>query len=100
MKQINIFFLLLLSLGSYPLTALAQDTLPNVTVVSRNYKYLRSVDNQESSQPVRLLERQAAAFDIKNLDIYSEDYETYYISFYLPQGYILAAYDSQGKLLN
>ncbi|PZR25563.1 MAG: nicotinate-nucleotide adenylyltransferase [Citrobacter freundii] len=74
-------------------------TLPEVTVISRNYKYLRAVDNKESSQPVKLLERKAAVYDIKNSEYYDEDYENYYITFYLPDGYVLATYDENGKLL-
>lgn len=74
-------------------------TLPEITVFARNYKYLRSVDNKESSQPVKLLERKAAAYDVKNSEFYDEDYENYYITFYLPDGYVLATYDDKGKLL-
>lgn len=100
MKALNILTLVMICIGSTPIISSAQDTLPEVTVVSRNYKYLRSVDNQESSQPVKLLERKVAAFDLKNSDIYSDEYDTYYVSFYLPQGYILAAYDQDGKILH
>lgn len=74
-------------------------TLPEVTIAARSYKYLRSVDNKEASQAVKLLERKAASYDVKNSEFYDEDYENYYITFYLPDGYVLATYDANGKLL-
>jgi len=77
----------------------AQQTLPEITVLARNYKYLSSV-NHDAAQPVKLLRQQVAAYDIKNSEIYQDDYDTYSITFYLPSGYILAVYDSTGKLSN
>lgn len=78
---------------------LSAQVLPEITIVARNYKYLRSVDNKDIAQPVKLLEHKAAAYDIKNSDYYEDDYDSYYITFYLPQGYILATYDSSGKII-
>ncbi|PZR25547.1 MAG: nicotinate-nucleotide adenylyltransferase [Citrobacter freundii] len=82
-----------------PLYAFSQDTLPGVTVMSRNYKYLNAVDSKEASQPVRLLEHMAAAYKLSESEIYNDDYDTYYISFYLPDGYLLAAYNADGSIL-
>jgi hypothetical protein len=77
-----------------------ETTLPPVTVVSLNYKYLKSVLDPNNAQPVRMLEQKAASYDIKNSEYYEEDeYDGYFISFYLPQGQILATYDADGKLL-
>jgi hypothetical protein len=76
----------------------SQETLPEVTVVSMNYKYLKSVHDTSAAQPVRLLERRAASFDIKKSDFYEEDQEEYFVSFYIPQGQILAFYDKNGKI--
>jgi hypothetical protein len=73
--------------------------LPDVTVIAVRYKYLSAVNNKELSPPVKTLERKAAQFNIKNSEFYDDDYDEYYISFYLPSGYILAAYDKDGKLL-
>ncbi len=73
--------------------------LPAVTVVPANYKYLKTVGGKEVAIPVQRLQRTAAAYDIKESEYYEEDYDTYFISFYLPEGQILAAYDSTGKLI-
>lgn len=35
----------------------------------------------------------------KKSAFYDEDYENYYIIFYLPDGYVLATYDANGKIL-
>lgn len=74
-------------------------TLPEVTVAARNYKYLKAVNYSEAAQPVKLLERKAAAFDVKNSEYYDDEYDSYSISFYLPSGYLLAVYDQDGKIL-
>lgn len=78
----------------------AQYTLPEITVMARNYKYLRAVDNPDKAQPIRLLEHKAASYDVLNSEFYSDEYDTYSITFYLPSGYVLAVYDSEGKLIS
>lgn len=83
----------------YAIPVLAQETLPEVTVVATNYKYLKSVGGKEVAQPVQILQRSAAAYDVKKLDYYEDDYDSYFVSFVLPEGQILAAYDKNGKLL-
>lgn len=81
------------------LQAAAQETLPEVTVMARNYKYLKAADTKAAPTPVNLLERKAAAFDVKNSEYYEDEYDTYNIVFYLPEGYVLGVYDQDGKLL-
>ena len=83
----------------YAMPGFSQETLPEVTVTAANYKYLKTVGGQQVSVPVQRLQRMAASYDIKSSDYYEEDYETYFISFYLPEGQILAAYDKDGKLI-
>jgi hypothetical protein len=83
----------------YALPAQSQQILPSFTVMAANYKYLKSVGGKEIAQPVQRLQRTAASYDIKNSDYYEEEYETYFVSFYLPEGQILAAYDKNGKLI-
>lgn len=95
----NIKLLLIAALCTSGYVKAQEITLPEITVVARNYKYLRSVDNKEAAQPVKLLERKAAGFDVKNSEFYEEDYANYYITFFLPEGYILATYDQDGRLL-
>jgi hypothetical protein len=87
-----------LALGA-TLQSFAQEPLPPVTVTAVNYKYLSSVNTREAAQPVKLLQLRAAAYDVKNSEYYEDDYDEYYISFYIPEGSILAAYDKEGKLL-
>ncbi len=83
----------------YTIPVFAQETLPEVTVVATNYKYLKSVGGKEVAQPVQVLQRTAAAYDVKKSEYYEDEYDSYFISFYIPQGQILAAYDKDGKLI-
>lgn len=73
--------------------------LPEVEIVAVNYKYLNDVREPDAAQPVKLLQREVAAFDLKNSEYYEDQYEDYFISFYIPQGKILAAYDKDGKVI-
>jgi hypothetical protein len=92
----------LLALGlTFP--AFSQETgveeLSEVVVVATNYKYLSAVDSKESPIPVRMLEREVAQFNLKDSEYYQDDYDLYYIDFYIPEGSILAAYDRDGKVI-
>lgn len=46
-----------------------------------------------------MLEEKVAMFDLKSSEFYNDEYETYYISFFIPEGKILAAYDKDGRLI-
>jgi hypothetical protein len=79
---------------------IATEQLSEVTVFATNYKYLSNVNTQEvASVPVDLLQRKVAAFDLKNSDLYQDDYDLYNVTFYIPDGKILAAYDGDGTLI-
>lgn len=93
----NLSLLTILVLG-FILPSFAQE-LPEVTVYSYRYKYLNAVDNKEVAQPVKMLEHRAATYDVKNSEYYEDEYDNYFISFYIPDGEILATYDKEGKLL-
>ena len=80
--------------------AFAQDVLPEVILQATRYKYLNAVDHKDIAQPVKMLERRAAEYNIKTSDYYEEDFDTYFISFFIPEGQILAAYDKDGNLLS
>jgi hypothetical protein len=100
MKQVKLWLVSGVFIAGFSIQSMAQvTTLPEVTVVARNYKYLRSVDSKDVAQPVKLLERKAAAYDVKNSEYYEDEYDTYFITFYLPDGYVLAVYDQDGKLI-
>lgn len=95
-------FLMLFLFGTMsPL--LAQITEPEelkeVELVAVNYKYLDATTNDEVAVPVKLLQEKVAKYDLKSSDIYSDDYDTYEVNFFIPQGTVLAAYDKDGKLL-
>ncbi|MFT5737214.1 MAG: hypothetical protein ACJAU2_001408 [Maribacter sp.] len=76
------------------------EELSEVIVMAMNYKYLNDVKTEEvASIPVEMLERKVAAFDVKNSDFYQDDYDLYNITFFIPEGKILAAYDQNGKLI-
>jgi hypothetical protein len=82
-----------------PSLSYGQIVFPEVKVGAINYKYLSSVDNKEVAEPVRRLQNEAANFDVKDPRYFTDEFNTYYATFELPDGKILAAYDSEGKLL-
>ncbi len=73
--------------------------LPEIEVHAVNYKYLSSINNAESPIPVKLLERKVAEFDLKESEFYRDEYDFYNVSFFIPDGKIVAAYDKDGNLL-
>ena len=94
-KPILIILLFLLSSQVY-----SQITeLDEVVITAINYKYLNAVDSDENSIKVQDLEEKVAMFDLKNSEYYNDEYDTYFVSFFIPDGKILAAYDKDGKLI-
>jgi len=75
------------------------EKLSEVVIAATNYKYLNKTGLENASIPVSLLEQKVASFDLKNSDFYQDDYDYYEITFYIPEGYILAAYDKNGEIL-
>ncbi len=73
--------------------------LPEIEIVGVNYKYLDAAGEADVAEPVKMLQRRAATFDLKNSEYYQDEYDTYFISFFIPEGKILASYDRDGKLL-
>jgi len=72
--------------------------LPEVEVRATNYKYLNSVDNSEAAVPVQLLEDMVAKFDVSSSEFFEDESDFYRVYFYIPEGKIVAAYDSDGKI--
>lgn len=99
MKQLKLGAIACIAFVGLVSKANAQETLPPVTVTSLNYKYLKSVADPNASQKVNLLERKAATYNVKESDYYDDEFEQYYVSFYLPKGQVLATYDKEGKIL-
>ena len=93
----SILILLLFALSSQVYSQVTE--LKEVEITAVNYKYLNAVDSQENSVSVQMLEEKVAMHNLKNSDLYDDEYDTYYITFYIPDGKILAAYDKDGKLI-
>lgn len=74
-------------------------TLPEVEVSAKNYKYLDDVKSTSAAQTVQMLERYATSYDVRSSEYYEDEYDNYFISFFIPNGKILAAYDDEGNLL-
>lgn len=92
-------FIGLIILG-FAIQAQAQvEELTEVVVSAKNYKYLTKVGLENASVPVSLLEEKVASFDLKSADFYNDEEEAYVVSFYIPQGKILALYDSEGEIV-
>lgn len=99
MKRLKLALAFATLSASVALRSSAQIILPEVKIIASTYKYLNATDNKEMAQPVKMLEFQAATYDVKKSEYYQDEYDGYYISFYIPDGEILAAYDKDGKLL-
>ena len=75
------------------------EKLSEVVIVATNYKYLNQVGQDEVAIPVKLLQRKVATYDIKTSDFYDDEYDYYSVSFFIPEGKVLAAYDKDGKII-
>jgi len=76
------------------------EQLSEVVVTAVNYKYLNATDSKQVAIPVRMLELKAAAYNVQEKDFYAEDdYQFYTVSFFIPDGKIVAAYNSEGEII-
>ena len=75
------------------------EKLSEVVIVATNYKYLNQVSQDEIAIPVKLLQRKVATYDIRTSDFYDDEYDFYSVSFFIPEGKVLAAYDKDGKII-
>ncbi|ULC57974.1 nicotinate-nucleotide adenylyltransferase [Flaviramulus sp. BrNp1-15] len=70
------------------------------TVISINYKYLNAVDSLSTPIAVKRLEEKVINYDSSELaELYVDKNDTYSVSFYIPEGKIVAAYDIDGKIV-
>lgn len=71
------------------------------TIISLNYKYLETQNLQNINQHVKYLESEVLKFNHKEKlsELYDDEYDTYSVSFYVPKGKIVAAYDKNGKII-
>lgn len=96
MKKI-IFFLI--SVGFVSQMYAQEIILPEVVISSVNYKYLNTVNSEDIDQSVQRLEQKVAFYNLKDSDLYEDDYDSYMIEFYIPDGRIVAAYDKDGNII-
>lgn len=95
-----ILSLLVIGLASQVYSQITKvEELSEVVVTAVNYKYLNQTDNKEAAVPVQMLQRKVAAYDVTTKDYYQDDYDYYTVEFYIPDGKIVAAYDTNGKIL-
>ena len=75
------------------------EKLSEVVVTAVNYKYLNAIDSKEAAVPVKMLERKASSYKVQDSEYYSDDYAFYTVSFIIPKGKIVAAYNAQGEIV-
>ena len=99
MKRL-IFGLLLIC---FTIPMMSQETkteqLSEVVISPVNYKYLDKVNNKEAPIPVRLLEKEAANYDVLEGDLYMDEFNFYTVSFYIPEGKLVAVYNPEGEII-
>jgi hypothetical protein len=71
------------------------------TLISLNYKYLDFQESHDMHQRVKDLEAEVLKYNHKEqlLELYDDEYDTYSVSFYVPKGKIVAAYNKNGKII-
>ena len=75
------------------------EELTEVVITPMNYKYLNQVDNEEAPIPARLLAKEAANYDVQGNDLYIDEYNFYTVSFYIPEGKLVAVYNPEGEIV-
>ena len=75
------------------------EELSEVVVSPVNYKYLNETDNMEAAIPVQMLQRKVASYNVEESDFYQDDWGLYTVSFFIPDGKIVAVYDEDGKVV-
>ncbi len=96
MKKI-MFFLICIGFVSQMYTQ--EIKLPEVIISAVNYKYLNTVNEEDIDPSVQRLEQEVAFYNIKDSELYEDEYDSYMIEFYIPDGKIVAAYDKEGNIL-
>lgn len=68
--------------------------------VSVNYKYMDATNSEKAAVPVKLLKEKVLNYDCSSKEsLYEDEYATHKVSFFIPEGKIVAAYDNDGKIL-
>ena len=67
--------------------------------IAVNYKYIDAIGTDKLAKPVQLLTENALNYETHKEDLYDDEYEHYKVSFHIPDGKIVAAYDKEGNLI-
>jgi hypothetical protein len=94
----NLFLFLLVCVLSTPLFAQIVE-LETVEVSPVKYKYIYEVVDDDIDQSVKDLQIKLGEFDVTKEDYYNDEHEGYSVSFFIPEGYAVASYDKNGKLI-
>ena len=73
--------------------------LPEVEIMSVNYRYLNSVGTSEVAIPVKILEKTVANYDILTSEFYIADEPFHHVLFKIPEGKILAVYNNKSEII-
>jgi hypothetical protein len=73
--------------------------LDEVEITGVNYKYLDALGDGFVAKPVKVLEQKVATFNVKSLDGYEDEENDFYVYFRIPEGKILAVYDTDGEIM-
>ncbi|MGM0390133.1 MAG: nicotinate-nucleotide adenylyltransferase [Bacteroidota bacterium] len=103
LKIMKTFFLGLFVFG-LTIQSFAQETeVLDVRIAPASYKYINKVteDSTEVSpaEPVNFHQQRTAIFNLENSKYYQDEYDYYFLSFFIPEGKILASYDAEGNIL-
>ncbi|MDZ7612626.1 MAG: nicotinate-nucleotide adenylyltransferase [Flavobacteriaceae bacterium] len=74
-------------------------TLGEVDLTAVNYKYLAAAGTKNAALPVGYLQKHIAEYDVKESEFYTDDYDSYKVTFFIPDGQAVAAYDKNGNIL-
>tara|TARA_R110001583_G_scaffold154037_1_gene305700 strand:+ start:3547 stop:4047 length:501 start_codon:yes stop_codon:yes gene_type:complete len=78
----------------------AQTTELPETIISVNYKYMDATDDDHMPTHIQKLKDEVLSYNHKELSkLYDNEDEVYNVSFDIPQGKIVAAYDKNGKII-
>ena len=94
----NLFLFLLVCGLTTPVFAQVTQ-LEEVLINPVKYKYLSEVVDDDIDKNVKNLQTKLAEFDITKHEVYSDEYDSYSVDFYIPKGFAAASYDKDGKLL-
>lgn len=101
----NIKLILGLFVFGFTLQSFTQEIeILDVHIQPASYKYLDKDQKDDAevnpAEPVKIFQQQRAAiFTLASSKYYEDDYGFYFLSFYIPEGKILASYDADENVL-